>query len=141
MDLYMPSPVGREMGSLVVGIDTSGSIDDKVLTRFISEIVGICEAVHPETLHLIECDDTIQNHEVYTQDDLHRVAAKQDVKGYGGTDMPLIIKYVQKNNIKPEAIIILTDGLTPWPTSIPCPVLWAITTTVVAPNGVTIHIK
>jgi len=56
--------------------------------------------------------------------------------------MRVIFDHITKNNIKPEAIVILTDGLTSWPNSIPCPTLWAITEDHIdAPIGTTIRLK
>ena len=141
-DLYMPSSISESMGSLVVGIDTSGSVCGPMVSAFLSEVVGICQNVMPEGLHLIECDATIQSHKVFDQGSLDQLGAITELHGGGGTDMRVIFRYIAQQNIKPEAIIVLTDGYTPWPKEIPCPTLWAITDRYTqAPVGTTIHLE
>jgi predicted metal-dependent peptidase len=141
-DLYMPSSISESMGSLVVGIDTSGSVCGPMVSAFLSEVVGICQNVMPEVLHLIECDATIQSHKVFDQGSLDQLGAITELHGGGGTDMRVIFDYVVKNSLKPEAIVILTDGMTPWPGELPCPTLWVITDRhIQAPVGTTIHLE
>lgn len=140
-DLYMPSSVSESMGCLVVGIDTSGSVTGELVSNFLSEVVGICQNVLPETLHLIECDATIQAHTVYDHTTLDSIQSKKTLSGGGGTDMREIFKLVATNNLKPEAIIVLTDGMTPYPDTLEYPTLWAITEKhITAPVGTTLHL-
>lgn len=141
-DLYMPSSISESMGSLVIGIDTSGSVSGPMVSAFLSEVVGICQNVMPEVLHLIECDATIQSHKVFDQGSLDQLGAITELHGGGGTDMRVIFDHVVKNNIKPEAVIVLTDGYTDWPEELQCPTLWAITgRSISAPIGTTIHLE
>lgn len=141
-DLYMPSSISESMGSLVVGIDTSGSVSGRMVAAFLSEVVGICQNVKPEVLHLIECDATIQSHKVFDQGSLDQLGAITELHGGGGTDMRVIFRYIDQQNIKPEAIVILTDGYTDWPGELPCPTLWVITDRYIqAPVGTTIHLE
>lgn len=140
-DVYMPSTISESMGPLLVAVDTSGSIGDKELASFLSEIIGLCENVMPEALHLIEVDAIVQEHQVYSQDNLGTLMCKRSFKGGGGTDMRQIFTYMGKNNIKPDAVVVLTDGYTPWPHSVSVPTLWAITTNgLTAPVGSSIHL-
>lgn len=141
-DLYMPSSISESMGSLVVGIDTSGSVTGEMVSAFLSEVVGICQNVKPEVLHLIECDATIQSHKVFDQGSLDQLGAITELHGGGGTDMRVIFRHIAQQNIKPEAIVILTDGYTPFPEELPCPTLWVITERYIqAPVGTTIHLE
>lgn len=141
-DLYMPSSISESMGSLVVGIDTSGSVSGPMVSAFLSEVVGICQNVMPEVLHLIECDATIQSHKVFDQGSLDQLGAITELHGGGGTDMRVIFRHIAQQNIKPEAIIVLTDGYTDWPGELPCPTLWVITERYCqAPVGTTIHLE
>jgi predicted metal-dependent peptidase len=141
-DLYMPSSISESMGSLVVGIDTSGSVTGEMVSAFLSEVVGICQNVMPEVLHLIECDATIQSHKVFDQGSLDQLGAITELHGGGGTDMRVVFRYIVQQNIKPEAIVILTDGYTPFPEELPCPTLWVITERYIqAPVGTTIHLE
>lgn len=140
-DMYMPSTISESMGPLVVGIDTSGSLGERELASFLSEVIGLCDNVSPELLHLLEVDAKVQNHEVFDRDGFGRLSSKRSLKGGGGTDMRVIFKHIEDNNIKPEAVIVLTDGETPFPTEVKYPTLWAITSKrITSPVGSTIHI-
>ena len=141
-DLYLPSSIAESMGPLVIGIDTSGSVSGPMVSAFLSEVVGICNNTSPELLHLVECDATIQSHKIFDSASLSEVETITELHGGGGTDMRVILDYVEKNNLKPEAVVILTDGYTPFPETIQYPTLWAITEkNITAPVGVTIHLS
>jgi predicted metal-dependent peptidase len=62
------------------------------------------------------------------------------VKGGGGTDLTRIFDWVQSERIAPQAAIVFTDGYTPYGQSPTYPVMWAMSTDVVAPFGTTIHV-
>ena len=65
-------------------------------------------------------------------------------KGGGGTDPTCMIGYMAEKNIKPEAIIMLTDGyIGNWGEEWNAPILWTIVRNreTTAPVGKTIHIK
>ena len=141
-DVYMPSSISESMGPLVIGIDTSGSVSGPMVSAFLSEVVGICQNVSPEVLHLVECDATIQSHKVFDQGSLDQLGAIKNLHGGGGTDMRVIFDYVEKNKLKPEAVVVLTDGYTPFPETLQYPTLWAITEKhITAPVGVTIQLS
>lgn len=141
-DMYMPSTVSETMGTLVVGIDTSGSISGELVSRFLSEVVGICDNVRPEALHILDVDAEVAKHRVFAQDELHKVAQIDRLHGGGGTDMREIFHYVDKHNLKPEAVVVLTDGYTPFPQTTGYKSLWAITTqNITSPVGSTIHVE
>ena len=141
-DMYMPSSISETMGTLVVGIDTSGSISGELVSRFLSEVVGICDNVRPEALHILDVDAKVAKHRVFTQDQLHQVANIDRLHGGGGTDMREIFNYVDKNNLKPEAVVVLTDGYTPFPHETAHKSLWAITSRdITSPVGSTIHVE
>jgi len=56
--------------------------------------------------------------------------------------MRVIFDYVEKNKLKPEAVVVLTDGYTPFPETLQYPTLWAITEKhITAPVGVTIQLS
>lgn len=141
-NVYMPSTISESMGPLLVAVDTSGSIGDRQLASFLSEIMGICESVTPEALHLIEVDAKVQEHQVYDRENFGSLMCKRSFKGGGGTDMRQIFSFIEERNIKPEAVVVLTDGYTPWPSSLSVPTLWAITEqNVTAPVGSSVYLE
>ena len=138
-DIYMPTMVGTTMRELAVIFDTSGSVfGSDEMTRFVSELAAIIETVKPTKTHVLYVDTEVAGHQVFEDGQF----AVQDVKikGGGGTDLPVGYAYLHDNNIKPEAMVVLTDGYTPFGDQPEYPVLWAMTSTVQAPYGLTLRI-
>ena len=110
MSYYLPSGVSESMGELVVAIDTSGSVGARELSLFLSEVAGICDTVKPERLRLLYWDTEVCADEVYEQDELHNVTTSTKPAGGGGTDVRCVTDHIAKNNIKAQAVLVLTDG-------------------------------
>jgi len=143
-DIYMPSLIGETVGKIVVGIDTSGSIGDKELNEFLSEVVGICDDVSPESIELIYWDYDVAGHETYNMGDYAGLASTTKPAGGGGTRVACLNQYLKDKMITPEATIILTDGYVEddWGGSWDSPTLWAITSKhLTSPHGKSIHLE
>lgn len=143
-DTYMPSLIGESVGHLVIGIDTSGSIMGRELAEFLSEVKAIAEEVRPQKVDLLYWDTRVAGHEEYDMHTLPNIVSSTQPKGGGGTDPTCMISYMKEKNIKPEAIIILTDGyINSWGNEWNAPVLWTIVRnkTTTAPVGKTIHVR
>ena len=127
-DLYLPSTISETMGRIVVAVDTSGSIRDKEVNRFLSEVVGIMNNVNPELVDLLYWDGEVAGHEVYGQGDGDKLMASTKPKGGGGTSPSCITKYLKDKNIVPECVVVLTDGYVggDWGGHWTSPVLWCI---------------
>lgn len=134
---YMPSLYSEGMGELVVGIDTSGSIDDKTLQAFGAEVRAIAASVRPTKIHVVYCDAEV-NHvdEFFANDELSFKA-----HGGGGTAFKPVFTYVAENAIMPACLVYLTDlyGHHTFP-SPDYPTLWVCTSEVQASFGTTIKI-
>lgn len=142
-DIYMPSMIGETVGKLVVGIDTSGSIGNEELNEFLSEVVGICDDVTPESLELIYWDYDVAAHETYNIGDYDGLATTTKPAGGGGTRVGSLNQYLKDKRITPEAIIVLTDGYVEddWGGDWEAPTLWAITSRgVTSPHGKSIYL-
>ena len=145
-DTYMPSMIGERVGHLVIGIDTSGSIGGQELNDFLTEVKGIASEVHPEKVDLMYWDSEVAGHEEYGHHEVDNIVSSTKPRGGGGTDPTCMIKYMQEKNIKPEAIIMLTDGcIGDWGSEWNAPILWTICghwgKDAYAPIGKTIHIE
>lgn len=90
--------------NIVVIIDTSGSIIEEEFNIFFSEIESIAKTLGGKVT-LIEADNRVQNILNYNKGDWKELI----LKGKGSTDMQPAIDYVEEN-IRPEGIIIFTDG-------------------------------
>jgi len=142
-DIYMPSMIGEAIGKVVIGIDTSGSIGDKELNEFLTEVVAICDDVSPSSIELLYWDTEVAGHETYNQGDYKTLVQSTKPAGGGGTHVGCVNQYIKDKRIEPEAIIILTDGYVEddWGGAWDYPTLWAVTTRHnTSPHGKTIHI-
>ena len=111
----------KRLQKLVVAVDTSGSIGEKELGEFLTEINGISRAGAEITL--IECDCKVHTVAPY------RRGVMPQFKGGGGTDFDPVMQWLRDNRRQAfGGCIYLTDGCAPKPKIDPrCPVLWVIT--------------
>jgi predicted metal-dependent peptidase len=142
--VYLPSLVGESVGHLVIGIDTSGSIGGHELNEFLTEVQAIADEVHPSKVDLLYWDSEVAGHEEYDQYSFADIAKSTKPMGGGGTNPVCVCEYLKEKNIKPEAIIMLTDGYVPqWGDEWEAPVLWTIVRNKNAnpTTGKAVHIK
>ena len=146
-DTYMPTMIGERIGSLAIGVDTSGSISGKEINRFLSEVKSIAEDVRPEKIDLIYWDSRVAAHETYDENDMANIVSSTKPKGGGGTDPCAMMHYLKDNKIEPECIIMLTDGeIYDWGSDWNAPIMWVVCNSyrgskITAPVGKTVHIK
>jgi predicted metal-dependent peptidase len=112
---YTPS-FTKEKLYLAFFADTSGSIDDGTISEFKSEGVAILKSFENVEMIFGYCDADVQSVvEINSGDEEKLMFSKP--KGGGGTDMRKILKWLEKEEKKPDVVVILTDGYTPWPTT------------------------
>lgn len=100
--------------TVVVVVDTSGSMgagSRSRLERALSEAESIVKSQKVKS-YFLDCDANVYGK---AQDVKSLRTAK--VSGGGGTDMRVGVLAAKKNKPKPDIIILLTDGDTPWPTA------------------------
>ena len=114
-------------------VDTSGSINNKQVTQAYSEISGALEQFTSLTGYLGFFDAIVYDPvEFSSVEDILEIKPK----GGGGTNFFKIFEYVQKMEVKPKAIIILTDGYATFPPESSrkgIPVIWVINNDSVTP--------
>lgn len=124
-DIYAPSRTGHNAGTVVVGLDTSGSIfyDGDQLERFLSEVGGILEDVNPMRLVVLHCDAYV--HKVEDVDSLHDLQIMKP-HGGGGTSFVPVFEWIEEElDGECDALVYLTDGYGSFPREAPnYPVLW-----------------
>ena len=142
--MYMPSGISESVGELLVAVDTSGSIGQRELSVFLSEIKEICDTVHPDAIRLLYWDTKVCADERYVGAECEDLAKSTKPAGGGGTDVRCVTDYITKEEIKAQACIVLTDGYlyggwSQWN----MPVLWTIMDNKNAkPDcGTTVHVK
>lgn len=136
--MYLPGLYSENMGPIVVGIDTSGSIDGPTLAAFGAEIRALVAAVKPSEIHVVYCDAEVNHVDVFTPyDDM-----QFKPHGGGGTAFKPVFDYVAKKGLKPECLVYLTDLYGDHRFAPPeYPTLWCCTTDQVASFGDTIRIE
>ena len=129
MDAVMPGMKPGEQIDVVIGIDTSGSITDKDLKAFLSEIKGIMEAYEEYRITVMGWDTEVHNVATFTSDNLEDIA-NFEPGGGGGTDPHCVWKYLQDNDIEPKKLIMFTDycffGWSPEEVEQYCDTVWII---------------
>lgn len=104
---YLPY-VKREYIDVVAHIDTSGSISDKDLHDFYSEIFGILSSFPNVKITIIECDAAI--HQVIVLNNNTKSKVKNiKPKGRGGTSHKPVWEYIKKKIPCCKVLVSLTD--------------------------------
>lgn len=103
--LYRPVP------EVAVVCDTSGSMGEDLLSRALAELDGILTRAGLRSAGLAALAVDTEVH------DARRIrrAAQVKLAGGGGTDMGAGIAAALARRPRPELIVVLTDGFTPWP--------------------------
>ncbi|SCX79424.1 Predicted metal-dependent peptidase [Lachnospiraceae bacterium XBB2008] len=110
MELILPGAgtesVRSNLENIWAFVDSSGSISQDELNRFVSELYDICRQFD-SNVNIGFWDTSV--HDVYTnvaKDDI----ARCNVNYRGGTDANSVYDYLEKNRIDPKVMLILTDG-------------------------------
>jgi predicted metal-dependent peptidase len=136
--LYLPSVARTGLGTIVIGVDTSGSIGAEELEQFAGEISSICEESQPESVHIIYCDAAVQAVQEFGPSE----PIQLEPKGGGGTDFRPVFLWVEENGIDPACLIYLTDLFChSYPSPPQYPVLWVTDSRRTAPLGETLRIS
>jgi predicted metal-dependent peptidase len=102
----------RPLLSVSVVVDTSGSMEDAQLRAALSEIKGVIKAagIGSQRLLVLACDAAVG-----AARRVRRVEDVQLVGGGGGTDLRVGIATADTSRPRPDVVVVLTDGYTPWP--------------------------
>ena len=128
--VYLPSKRFVPTGDVVVAIDTSGSVSEEELQHFATELAEIHKSLQPRKTYVLDIDTEIQNCAEYGPYD----QIKLKYRGRGGTSFDPVFKWIEEENIRPDAVVYLTDGYASWPKEVfDYPTLWVITNHQVTP--------
>jgi len=112
-DFLLPSMRSPVPIITVVG-DTSASMDDeKSLPIVRGTIEDLCRAMGA-SVTFIACDSAV----AAVQRNVSKGSSAK-LAGRGGTDMRVGIRHALEAKPRPDAVIVVTDGETPWPDSAP----------------------
>jgi len=142
MDAIMPGMNPGEEINIGVAVDTSGSISQKMLIDFLSEVQGCMESFTAYKIHLFCFDTQVHNPEQFNSDDIKDIT-EYELGGFGGTDFVPIFEYMKENDVSPDRLIVFTDGYPygSWGDADYVDTLWVIhgSTSIEAPFGTTAY--
>ena len=107
--LVMPGMIGT-LPEVCVLVDTSGSMSDDNLAESLTIVESVLEHLGRQYPLTVVAGDTIPQS---TQKVLQ--SRKIDLQGGGGTDMGALIAHACALKPRPQIIVTVTDGYTPWP--------------------------
>jgi hypothetical protein len=120
--LYLPSARSERLGTMVLFVDTSGSMPSVLLAEFVGEVNAILDELKPERLIAIQCDAVVNEVTEYGPDDY---PVQIEWKGRGGTAFTPAFDWVEANlDEPPECAVYLTDMFGDFPDDPGYPVLW-----------------
>lgn len=136
--VIMPGRTGYATKKIGVVVDTSGSIGDELIKCFGGHMGAILTDARPQSINVYWVDAEVHRVDtVKTGQDLKKILSGK-IPGGGGTDMTKGVDAAFHD--KCEQCVVLTDGYTPFGNPSRKPVIWAITSGVIAPHGKTIKI-
>jgi len=99
----------RPEPEIAVVCDTSASVSSDTLGAALAEIDGVSSAVGSRGVRVLACDASVH--------DVRRVTAATQLElvGGGGTDMGAGLQAAAALDPRPQVVVVLTDGYTPWP--------------------------
>ena len=141
--VYLPGMTKENMGAIAIAIDTSGSIDQRVLAMFANELNAIASEAKPSKVTVLYCDSHVQRTDEFEPEE----EIKLNAKGGGGTRFqPIfdaIAARVETGEEPPACLIYFTDlDCYDQPAEPDYPVLWCteLSVTKTAPFGQTVRI-
>jgi predicted metal-dependent peptidase len=108
-DVVLPS-LRQPLPQVALVIDTSGSMSDSMLGQALGEVTGVLRSlgVARRNLRVIACDAR-----AYRAQSVRDLGAIR-LEGGGGTDMGVGLDAAAALRPRPDLVVVLTDGYTPW---------------------------
>jgi len=124
-DAIFPSLRSSEI-DIVVALDTSGSIGDKEMGEFLSEIDAIKGQVRARvTLHA--CDAQLADDGPWSYEPWEEFKLPREFPGGGGTSFTPVFDWLAREGRRPDLVVYFTDAQGEFPKQEPSfPVIWLI---------------
>lgn len=108
LDAIMPGLMNGDMIDVAIAIDTSGSISEKMLIDFLSEIKGIMEDFESFKMTVFCFDTEVHNPQTYYSENMPDITDYK-LAGFGGTSFNCIFKWMKENEVEPNRLVVFTD--------------------------------
>jgi predicted metal-dependent peptidase len=139
--IYMPTLYSKEIGTLAIASDVSGSTYGKVYDAICGNMQALICDVKPALTYVMYVDTIVQKVVEFSAYDI----PKFEYLGGGGTSFKPAFEYLEEHGIEPAALIYLTDMYGDFPDTEPSyPVLWIQvggTEAVLPPFGQHLHVR
>ncbi|QOR62797.1 DUF2201 family putative metallopeptidase [Sulfurovum sp. ST-21] len=120
--IYLPS-LSSDLLRIAIAIDTSGSVEETLLSTFLGEVESIMQSYMNYEIDLITADAKVQSHKVF----LPGEALEYQVSGGGGTDFRPTFEYIDREISYPTLLLYFTDAMGTFPESEPnYDVMWVL---------------
>lgn len=136
----MPGQLPGEELDIVVALDASGSIDDRMLMDFLGMVQGSLDQFTSYKVRVITFSTYVSAEDTFTGDD-GRGMGEYQIGGSGGTDFGCVWQWMKENEVQPHQLVMFTDGYPygTWGDPDYCDTLFVIhgSDTITAPFGIT----
>lgn len=109
--VLLPAMRQPQPPQVAIVIDTSGSMSDEMLSWALTETQGVLRSLgsSERTVRVFSCDAQSGS--------AQRIRRASDINltGGGGTDMRVGIEAAMQSQPAPDAVVVISDGYTPWP--------------------------
>lgn len=102
--IYLPSLYSDTL-RLTIAIDSSGSVDESLLSLFISEVESILIHFPSYVIDMVVCDAKIQGYRQF----LSGEALEVEIKGGGGTDFRPVFDFIDESLDMPSLLLYFSD--------------------------------
>ena len=100
---YLPGKTRQPaMGKVVIGVDTSGSIGDEEIAKFLGHLSLICEQCDPESVDVLYVTDKVEQHEHYDRGEYDFEPVHN--RWSGGTDMREVTRWADEHCDQPSNV-------------------------------------
>ena len=102
--IYLPSTTSQTF-RLVIAVDSSGSVDEELLSQFLSEVNFLMSLVSHYQIEVIVCDEKIHSHKTFYSGETLEV----DIQGGSGTDFRPVFEFVESEFDDVKLLLYFTD--------------------------------
>jgi predicted metal-dependent peptidase len=135
--IALPS-LSSDLLRIVIAVDTSGSVDETLLSQFLGEVESIMQSYGNYEIDLISADAKVHDHMTY----LPGERLSYTLKGGGGTDFRPVFDHIDRHIDYPTLLLYFTDGMGTFPdTEPPYDVMWVMPEAKEVPFGEVLHIR
>jgi predicted metal-dependent peptidase len=112
--------------SIVLALDTSGSISPQEFTDFVAEVDALKGQVRARVT-LLACDTALASGAPWRFEPWEPLVLPEELRGGGGTRFTPVFEWIAAEPTRPDAVLYFTDALGEFPARTPSyPVLWLV---------------